>query len=73
MNESGCVPRMNRSCDKCGQGFETRKPWARFCSTPCRTVWNREARDRRVIREYMREIGRRGAAARAAKRREAGA
>ena len=32
----------NRTCEQCGASFAPRREHARFCSPPCRAVWNRE-------------------------------
>lgn len=73
LNLGICVERMNRTCEQCGKGFDTRKPWARFCSPLCRRLAFKATERMRIIRDYLAEIGKKGAAARMAKRlRESG-
>src|SRR5437899_12165229 len=31
-----------RNCEQCGTAFVPRREHARFCSAPCRAVWDRE-------------------------------
>lgn len=57
-----------RACEHCGEAFEPRRKWARFCSTAHRKAHFDVALRRRIIHEYLSGLGRKGAAARKAKR-----
>lgn len=59
-----------RVCENeaCATAFTPVRKWARFCCTGCRKAhYDLELR-RRHIREYLSEMGKKGAAARKAKR-----
>jgi hypothetical protein len=39
-----------RTCDYCGQAFEAKRRWQRFCSTPHRNAaWHRQEQERRAV------------------------
>jgi protein-arginine kinase activator protein McsA len=59
-----------RACENeaCGRTFKAIRKWARFCCAGCRKAhYDLELR-RRIIREYLSALGKKGAAARKAKR-----
>lgn len=59
-----------RVCENeaCAKTFKPVRRWARFCCAGCRKAhYDLELR-RRIIHEYLAELGRKGAAARKAKR-----
>lgn len=57
-----------RACEHCGGHYEAVRKWARFCSDKCRADAFKAEMRRRIIHEYLAELGRKGAAARKAKR-----
>ena len=57
-----------RACAQCGTHFKAKRSWARFCSTDCRNLFHAAELKRQHIREYLSELGRKGAAARKARR-----
>jgi len=57
-----------RACESCGRHFEARRSWARFCCTGCRKEYFEAELRRRIIREYLSGLGKKGAAARKARR-----
>ena len=54
--------------ETCGKAFKAVRKWARFCSADCRKAHYDLELKRRHIREYLSELGRKGAAARKARR-----
>jgi hypothetical protein len=60
-----------RTCEVCPNSLEGMKPGARFCCGKCRVRANKAKWKDEVIRDYLREIGRRGARARRANREAA--
>lgn len=57
-----------RACEHCGEAFEPRRKWARFCATACRRAQFGDELRRRIIHEYLSGLGRKGAAARKARK-----
>jgi ribulose kinase len=62
-----------RVCENaaCAKSFKAARRWARFCCTACRKAHFDETLRRKHIRDYLSELGRKGAAARKAKRKAA--
>lgn len=58
----------SRTCGTCGTAFTALRGWAEFCSSKCRSVHFRAQQRKQVIRDYFANLGRKGAAARKAKR-----
>ena len=59
-----------RVCENiaCATTFKPAKPWARFCCALCRKAHYDEALRLKHIHEYLSDLGKKGAAARKAKR-----
>lgn len=57
-----------RVCEHCQTEFAARRRWARFCSTACRKADYEKQLRLRIIREYLSELGKKGAAARKARK-----
>lgn len=57
-----------RTCQHCGKPYEAKRRWARFCSDLCRRLHFAAELKAKIIREYFSEIGRKGAAARKARK-----
>lgn len=59
-----------RCCENaaCAKRFKAARRWARFCCTECRKAHYDLQLKLRIIREYLSALGKKGAAARKAKR-----
>ncbi len=62
-----------RVCEnaRCATTFKPAKPWARFCCAVCRKAHYDYALKLRHIHEYLSDLGKKGAAARKARRKAA--
>lgn len=60
----------HRVCElaSCAKTFTAKKRWARFCCPACRKAHYDHALKLKHIHEYLSELGKKGAAARKAKR-----
>lgn len=60
----------HRVCENetCAKTFKAVRQWARFCCAACRKAHYDVELRRRIIREYLSELGKKGAAARKALR-----
>lgn len=57
-----------RSCENCQTPYAPRRKWSRFCSDLCRRAGFEAEKRARIIHDYLSELGRKGAAARKARR-----
>lgn len=59
-----------RVCEnaRCAKAFKASRPWARFCCAVCRKAHYDEALRLKHIHEYLSDLGRKGAAARKARK-----
>lgn len=68
LNALGAAATGQRACEHCGTHYEAHRRWARFCSTACRKAHFDQELRLRIIREYLSGLGKKGAAARKARR-----